>query len=93
MNILTKINMKILNWLIDSQERNRKKTLLLLKETERKVKTKIERSLLEMYGDVDEEELDAIWYGMMRDICRYQLGDESLMEELDCYKNLKEKYN
>ena len=92
MNILKKINMNVLNWLIDSQEKNRKKTLLLLKGIEQQVKSKIVCSLLEMYGKVDEERLDFILYGMMRDICRDELKNESLMEELDCYKNLKEKY-
>lgn len=88
MNILEKINMNILSWLIDSQERNRKKMILLLKGIEQQVKSIIADSLLEIDGKVDEEKLDFILYGMMRDICRDELKDESLMEELDCYKNL-----
>lgn len=88
MNILEKINMNLLNWLIDSKEKNRKKMLLLLKGIEQQVKSKIVYSLLEIDGKVDEEKLDIILYEMMRDICRDELKDESLMEELNCYKKL-----
>ena len=93
MNILEKFSMNILKWLIDSQERNRKKMILLLKLTEQQVKSKIVCSLLEMDGKVDKEKLDFILYGMMRDICRDELKDESLMEELDCYKNIIKNIN
>ncbi len=90
MNILGKISMNIVKWLIDSQERNRNKMLLLLKEIEQQTKQHLVCSLLEMYGNV--EDLDIILYTQMRDICRYELKDESLIKELDCYKKLIEKY-
>lgn len=90
MNILAKISTNIVKWLIDSQEKNRNKMLLSLKEIEQQTKQHLVCSLLEMYGNV--EDLDIILYMHMRDICRYELKDESLMEELDCYKKLIEKY-
>lgn len=92
MNILEKINMNIVKWLIDIRERTRKKMILSLKALERQVKQNLVCSLLEMYGNDDKEKLDVMLYMLMRDICKYQLKDERLIEELDCYKNIKEKY-
>lgn len=46
-----------------------------------------------MYGNVDKEKLDDMVYMCMRDICKYQLKDERLIEELDCYKTLKKNIN
>lgn len=86
MNILGRISMNIVKWLIDSQEINRNKMLLSLKEIEQQTKQHLVCSLLEMYGNV--EDLDIILYMQMRDICRYELKDESLIKELDCYKNI-----
>lgn len=84
MNILGKISMNIVKWLIDSRERNRNKMLLSLKEIEQQTKQHL--------GCCNVEDLDIILYIQMRDICRYELKDESLIEELDCYKKLIEKY-
>ena len=89
MNILGKINMNIVKWLIDSRERIRKKMILSLKALEQQVQQHLVYSLLEMYGNVDKEKLDVMLYMFMRDICKYQLKDERLIEELDCYKTLK----
>ena len=46
MNILEKINMKILKWVIDSRERIRKKMILSLKALERQVKQNLVGSSL-----------------------------------------------
>ena len=93
MNILEKFSTKILKWLIDSQERNRKKMILLLKSIEQQSKQRIEYYLLETYGNINKEKLDAMLYTEMRNICIYNLKDESFIEELDCYKNIIENIN
>ena len=93
MNIPGKISMNILKWLIDSQERNRKKMILLLKSIEQQSKQRIECYLLETYGNINKEKLDTMLYTEMRNICIYNLKDESFIEELDCYKNIIENIN
>lgn len=89
MNILEKINMNILNWLLDIQERNHKKLISSLKEIERQFAESISYVLKEDNG---EEKFDTLLLKEMIEYCRDYLGDESLVEELDCYKNYMKKY-